>query len=82
MTIAAKYRPYNTYEDYCQWEGNWELIEGMPYAICPAPVPSHQRVSVVLARRFDEPLINVRIVQFTHRLTGRFRRIPLFSRIF
>ncbi len=53
MSIAAKYRPYYTYEDYCQWEGRWELIEGMPYAMCPSPVPPHQRVSTVLSRRFE-----------------------------
>jgi Uma2 family endonuclease len=42
MPIAEKYRPHYTYDDYCQWEGQWELIEGMPYAMCPAPVPLHQ----------------------------------------
>ncbi len=45
MSIAEKYRPNYTYGDYCQWEGKWELIEGMPYAISPAPVPSHQAVN-------------------------------------
>lgn len=49
MLIAAKYRPYYTYEDYCQWEGNWELIEGMPYAMAPMPVPLHQRVALMLS---------------------------------
>ena len=44
MSIAEKYRPSYTYEDYCQWEGRWELIEGMPYAMSPLPVPDHQRV--------------------------------------
>src|SRR5450432_1523196 len=44
MSIAEKYRPYYTYDDYCQWEGRWELIEGMPYAMSPLPVPEHQRV--------------------------------------
>ncbi len=45
MSIAEKFRPYYTYDEYCQWEGNWELIEGMPYAMCPAPVPQHQSVN-------------------------------------
>ncbi len=45
MSIAAKYRPHYTYDDYCQWEGRWELIEGMPYAMSPAPVPEHQNVN-------------------------------------
>ncbi|MBS1510070.1 MAG: Uma2 family endonuclease [Bacteroidetes bacterium] len=48
MSIASKYRPHYTYDEYCQWEGNWELIEGMPYAMSPAPVPSHQRASIRL----------------------------------
>ena len=42
MSIAAKYRPHYTYDDYCQWEGQWELIEGMPYAMAPTPVLEHQ----------------------------------------
>ena len=44
MPIAEKYRPFYTYDDYCQWEGRWELIEGMPYAMSPLPVPEHQNV--------------------------------------
>jgi len=52
MSIAEKYRPYYTYNDYCQWEGNWELIEGMPYAMSPSPVPAHQRVSVCFCVEF------------------------------
>ncbi|MEO1923214.1 MAG: Uma2 family endonuclease, partial [Nautiliaceae bacterium] len=26
-----------TVKDYEQWEGDWELIEGRPYAMAPAP---------------------------------------------
>ena len=53
MSIAERYRPHYTYDDYCQWEGKWELIEGMPYAMSPAPIPEHQRVSVKLITRFE-----------------------------
>ena len=56
MSIAEKYRPYYTYEDYCQWEGRWELIEGMPYAMSPAPVPAHQSASVLLSFEFVKAL--------------------------
>ena len=45
MPIAGKYRPHYTYDDYSQWEGRWELIEGMPYAMSPAPAPLHQIVN-------------------------------------
>ena len=34
--------PTYTYEDYQQWKGDWELIEGIPYAMSPAPVKTHQ----------------------------------------
>ena len=58
MSIAEKYRPYYTYDDYCQWEGRWELIEGMPYAMSPLPVPEHQRVSLKLSLLFENALAN------------------------
>jgi len=34
-----------TYEDYLQWEGEWELIEGYPISMAPAPVKEHQRLA-------------------------------------
>jgi len=58
MSIAAKYRPYYTYDDYCQWEGKWELIEGMPYAMAPAPAPKHQRAGIVLGSAFERAMEN------------------------
>jgi len=56
MSIAEKYRPYYTYEDYEQWEGRWEIIGGMPYAMSPLPVPDHQRVSLNLCILLKESL--------------------------
>ena len=44
--IAVKLLPYYTYEDYCNWEGRWELIEGIPFAMSPAPSPRHQWIVV------------------------------------
>ena len=58
MSIAAKYRPHYTYDDYCQWEGRWELIEGMPYAMAPAPAPQHQRTSIKLGYAFEKAIEN------------------------
>jgi Uma2 family endonuclease len=39
-----------TYADYCTWDDGerWELIEGVPYAMSPAPLRKHQRISVEL----------------------------------
>jgi Uma2 family endonuclease len=56
MLLANKYRPHYTYDDYCQWEGNWELIDGIPYAMSPLPVPEHQRVSMLLSFQFEEAI--------------------------
>jgi Uma2 family endonuclease len=36
--------PHYTYDDYVQWEGKWELIHGIPYAMTPAPVIIHQKI--------------------------------------
>ncbi|MEO8567705.1 MAG: Uma2 family endonuclease [Ginsengibacter sp.] len=41
---AVKILPYYTYKDYCHWEGRWELIDGIPFAMSPAPNMKHQWV--------------------------------------
>ncbi len=46
MPRTKKILPNYTYEEYCQWEGSWELIDGIPYAMTPAPTPRHQRIAV------------------------------------
>ena len=33
---------YYTYDDYCQWKGDWELIDGVPLAMAPAHMIQHQ----------------------------------------
>lgn len=56
MSIADKYRPQFTYEDYVIWEGRWELIDGMPYAMSPAPTPDHQQINGGLYSAFTTAL--------------------------
>jgi Uma2 family endonuclease len=34
-----------TREDHQRWEGDWELIQGIPLAMAPSPGIAHQRVS-------------------------------------
>lgn len=43
---AVKLLPYYTYKDYCNWEGRWEIIEGIPFAMSPAPNLKHQWILV------------------------------------
>lgn len=42
--------PHYVYEDYEQWEGRWELIEGIAYSMVPSPSYQHQRISQEIAR--------------------------------
>lgn len=41
-TIPADWLPQYSYADYEQWEGDWELIYGFPYAMSPSPKRTHQ----------------------------------------
>lgn len=56
MTGAYKILPHYTYADYLKWEGNWELIDGIPYAMSPAPKPRHQAVAGNLHAEFRAAL--------------------------
>ncbi len=56
MNLLKSYLPHYTVEDYKQWEGDWELIEGIPYAMTPSPVWKHQRIISVLVRQIEEQL--------------------------
>ncbi len=54
---ARRYIPHYTIADYEQWEGDWELWNGVPVAMSPSPWARHQRVLLALAmqlqRQFD-----------------------------
>ncbi len=41
-SIPAEWLPQYSYSDYEQWEGDWELIYGFPYAMSPSPKRVHQ----------------------------------------
>ncbi|MCK4766583.1 MAG: Uma2 family endonuclease [Candidatus Aminicenantes bacterium] len=50
--------PHYTYDDYVNWEGRWELIHGIPYAMVPAPRKKHQRISHKIAFQLESLLEN------------------------
>lgn len=52
--LAEKYIPRYTVEDYKHWQGDWELIEGIPFAMAPSPFGRHQRISA----RISQMLLN------------------------
>lgn len=53
-----EYLPHYTYEDYKNWEGNWELINGIPYAMSPAPNIYHQQINLKLGAALLSALKN------------------------
>ncbi len=51
--VKLEYLPYYTYADYQLFEGDWELIDGLAYAMAPAPVITHQIVSKNILKQLD-----------------------------
>ena len=39
---------YYTYDDYRHWEGKWELYEGFPVSMSPAPMIRHQAIASLI----------------------------------
>ena len=54
--IQPELLPHYTISDYRQWQGDWELIDGIPYAMAPSPTVTHQRIGLKIARQLDELL--------------------------
>jgi Uma2 family endonuclease len=52
MGSPAKIFPHYTYREWEQWDGQWELIEGIPFAMSPMPVPKHQRIAAGISSEF------------------------------
>jgi len=56
MSVAAILN--YTYDDYLRWEGEWELIDGYPVSMAPAPMRIHQNIATeilfLLKSSFDE----------------------------
>jgi len=61
--LKEEYYPSYTYEEYALWEGEWEIIEGVPYAMAPAPMIKHQAISNQIARGLSQALDECEICQ-------------------
>ena len=46
--MAALVLETYSYDDYKNWQGDWELIYGHPYAMAPSPVGKHQFIMMKL----------------------------------
>lgn len=52
----VKHIPQYTYEDYKEWQGDWELIEGLPFAMSPSANAEHQFVAFRLVNQIGNQL--------------------------
>ena len=50
------YTELYTVEDYQHWKGEWELVEGVAYAMTPSPTVSHQRIGAKITQQLGEKL--------------------------
>ncbi len=48
--------PNYTYDEYKNWEGRWEVINGIAYAMSPMAHPKHQRISSRIDWQLNELL--------------------------
>ena len=55
MGLAERYLPHYTVHDYESWKGDWELIEGVPFALA-SPSYEHQLVAGKVFRYISEAL--------------------------
>ena len=54
--MSLDYVEHYSIDDYALWEGDWELIDGMPYAMAPSPMVTHQSINMKISRQLDEEL--------------------------
>jgi len=58
MGLQLKLLPNYTYNDYAQWQGRWEVIEGIPFSMSPAPRLKHQaaaaQINTILTNNLSE----------------------------
>lgn len=59
MSLAKRDSAHHTYADYLTWpkDPRYELIDGVAYAMAPAPVIDHQRIAGEIFRQIANALV-------------------------
>ena len=52
MRYASKALPHYNYNDYINWKGRWEIIDGIPYAVSSTSDSLHQYVAGAIGSQF------------------------------
>ena len=60
MPRPAPTERHFSYPDYCRWpdDERWELIDGRPFNMYPAPTRQHQRLMLEIGRQLGNQLGN------------------------
>ena len=58
MAIKTQHLPHYQVADYQRWEGEWELIGGIPFAMSPSANTIHQRAAKRLLLLLQQALDN------------------------
>ena len=58
-TLLISELPNYNYDDYRLWQGDWELINGIPYSMTPSPTITHQAVASKIVSSLDDPSLNL-----------------------
>jgi Uma2 family endonuclease len=56
MSTAPRYEPHYSVADYLQWEGDWELWNGVAVAMSPSPLGPHERAAAKLVFQIESCL--------------------------
>ncbi len=58
MGLPLRDAEHHTYADYCRWpeDARYELVDGVAYAMAPAPSPAHQTIVLEIARQLADTL--------------------------
>ncbi len=54
--LKEVFLPNYRYSDYINWEGDWELIGGIAYAMAPAPSIEHQEINLNISSQLKRLL--------------------------
>lgn len=56
VTMPLAYTEHYTVENYQHWKGDWELVEGVAFAMAPSPSITHQRAGFKITQQLGEKL--------------------------
>lgn len=56
MSTVPRYQPHYSVADYLQWEGDWELWNGIAVAMSPSPFGPHERAAAKLVFQLESCL--------------------------